>query len=403
MKFRELVALGLILLGGAGPGLAYGEETILIVRPLSNSKVDIDTTDYLFEVEVSAFEPLETVSINGESQTLPAAADWVVLKKRITLVEGKNVVTVEGQTASAIVTKQFPIFYDPQKIGYSKLDAGRTFTLVGVFGGQYATNPARLEKDTPGLKLVAMFVPRYKHPLDPATLLQVDGLIYRDKYNDKKFEWLDSAITEVKVSQVNTLSASESWQFGGGYGLYANQFDNPLQYKYKQHSDLFLSGAFTQGQDESGSRTYEGEYRKISYDQGPNITALSVMGRMGEQVGMFRGKFHGKYKQEKADQGSQDSTTVELGAGLTTPLAQLMDSGGEGAPWDVGAGLRLASIKGGSNFKISRTTLLLNARQQLSPKSFFLVELSNENQSSNIPGYGYGNTALSAYYITTVF
>ena len=397
--FKVVLFIWFLLFFEGFLSIALSAEDILIVRPLTNTKVELDNPDYEFEVEVSAFTLIQEIKINGEIQSFESGLDWVFLIKKLVLEEGKNPILVEVRTEAGEASRSFNLFYDPEGIGYARLDAKREFTLLGIFGGQYGTNPARVSGGSAGLKAIGILLPRYKYPLDDTTLLQVDGLLYRDLHFSSELEPFDASITEVKVTRIKMLNDTDNWKIGGGYSFGATQFDNPIQYEFDQQSDLFLFGGLHKALDESSSYDFGGEFRRVDIKSGGESTILKVIGKLSLPFGNYLGEYDALLENESGDRG--DINTLEGGALFKAPLSLFLSESKAAKKWNVGAGLRLR-IRSFSEGGDKRVILRLSGKRPISKKMIFTGKVEYQNESSDVSD-GYNNITITALIATPLF
>lgn len=359
------------------------------MRPLHNSAVSVTVPDMVLEVEVSAFSPILQVLINGESEAFDPS-DWVIIKKQIQLEYGKNEFIVEAKAEEGKGSKTFVIFYDPDNEELAKKDREKRFKLVGVFGGQYATNPAKIDGGDSAIKGLTVIIPRYDKPLDSGASLRYKGILFRDKYLDADFKGLETAYTQLTLSRVAPMEGADNWEIGFGLKQIGTQFENPVQYKYDVRQDIFLFYGLHKATGEEGfyeigldfaSQTYEGST--------PDATVLTLKGRFQKPTS----KFSGSYAVESYDGG--DTTTINLGGEFIRPAGQVSEEGGEPGRWALGTGAKVRSKDFSGVVSATRITLLVNAKNKLSKSKTFVWEFIIEQQSSDSSSLEYDNMAVT--------
>ncbi|MEE8396698.1 MAG: hypothetical protein V3S29_11630, partial [bacterium] len=193
----------------AGAWAAFNQD-ILIFRPLHNSRRAVTTADMLFEVEVSAFDPIVEVKINGRRQRL-SPATWVAIRTTVRLRPGENKFRVEAATKTEKAVREFRIRLE----GFAKEEEEpRVFSMLTVLGTESATNvnkvpePADPDAETvpiPGTRTFLLAVPSWEWDISPGSALRIRAIISRDRWDNAD----PPDDEDLKAAQDTALNAEE--------------------------------------------------------------------------------------------------------------------------------------------------------------------------------------------------
>ena len=186
--WRIAVVIPLLLGGVAFRGSAQERPVtageILIMR---TSPAKVERSDGVFVVEVSAFDPLLVVKVNGFAQMVRPQADWQVFEVPYQLKPGENEFTVFVQTKSSEQQETFTMTYTTQEMQEEaqQIDPLSLALLLG-----YTQSDNMLQANATGTKraagrLDAVLMSGYRYTLTDTAGLTLKFLLKADRQLDR--------------------------------------------------------------------------------------------------------------------------------------------------------------------------------------------------------------------------
>ncbi len=424
---------------------------ILIVRPLDNNQTESKKRKILFEVEVSSFDPVLKIAINGKAMRIKPAPT-VRVKRRLTLKKGTNKIRVDVTTEFETASKVFEIRYRRKKKGpvEAKKDP---FQLITLLGAQESSNALKVNSENPENPQTAtsarrsflILIPRYDWALNKASTLRFQGVVSRDILactdtqeqcrkgtDDPTTEELDTipgtenenllkgqqiAFTQVTANWIRNTSKLNSWSLGIGYNLISLIEDSIATGDDKKEHDLFLSSTMHRGLGaksfyEVGLELKSQEVTTEPVDatiidetSGEPITVpagdlnedaltTTLQGTLEGPVFGLKGKLKGSFARVDTEGKLKVKDVQKLSAGITIPMGTFI----------LGLGVKASKnkfkepnpIAGGVKPEQTLISPNVTATWAISRSWIVTAEYLTESQSSNVPESEYDNSALSA-------
>ena len=402
---RRAVFLGVLVLVSFPP-LSLAQD-ILIFRPVANSETIYRAPEIVFEAEISAFSNVLEVKINGEPLSV-AQTDAVTVQKPLTLEPGRNVVVVEVRTELGSAKKEFVIrlLREGEEIG---AEEKRPFRVIVVAGLEDQSNAAKTKTEFGGLRTFLVAIPEFTMELDDGSKLKYQAIVSRDKYDKDELAGQEIAFTQLTARWERPLEGEDFWTVGAGLNTIDQKFDSLLEGEIPVEDDLFFFG--TLHKSTGGTNFYEVALEikdqdladPADADLNDDATVISLKGVLDRDIAKFRGKFRAGYAITDATGKLRSKTTLQAGAELGYPLAELVEEQSRFSKTIVGFGLRYRADAFDEPASPTSpapeetlTTLFLNAIHPISKTWIISAEYRTESQSSNVAASEYDNTALMA-------
>jgi hypothetical protein len=379
---------------------AWGQD-ILIVRPLDNNQTEVKKRKIVFAVEVSSFDPVLRVTINGEPQKLDPAPT-VLIKKRVRLKPGLNKFLVEVTTEFDTASKEFEIRYRTKKKAPAEVKKD-PFQLIGVLGGQTSSNALKVPAgatETSARRDFLILIPRYDWVLTKASTLRFQAIFSRDLQEKLELESEEIAFTQFTGSWIINTSKTNSWTFGLGYNLIYQKVDSLLNGENRKEYDVFLFGSVRRGLGPKSFydvslelKTQELVEEPVDPDSNEDAQATTLLAALEGPLGGFKGKLKGGYATTDADGKLKDKDVLRLSADLSVPLGTFI--------LGFGVKARQNKFKEPNPFfndvtpEETLTTYFLNGTLPLSRSWIVTAEYLTESQSSNVPSSEYENDGVA--------
>ena len=142
----------------------------------------------VFRVRISAFVPLQSVSVNGKAQTLAGSqefqADFSIPYTKLT--PGENKFLIETSTQLGKQKKELIVFYETDKVKRKSKKKGKAkgpFALIAIFA--YSDDEKYADAGTThSFKGNMILLPSWKHKLEGGSTLALKGLFVKDMQYD---------------------------------------------------------------------------------------------------------------------------------------------------------------------------------------------------------------------------
>lgn len=392
----------------AGAWAAFNQD-ILIFRPLHNSRRVATAADVLFEVEVSAFDPIVEVKINGRRQRF-SPATWVALRTTVRLRPGENKFRVEAATKTEKAVREFRIRLE----GLAKADEDKTriFTMLTVLGTESAENVTKVRPSgTPisGTRTFLLAVPSWEWDISPGSALRIRSIISRDQWaaadpaDDAELNAEEIAYTQIAFSYIRKLSEKDHWDIGLGTNVLYQTFDSVLQGATSLEQDSLLLANLHFGFGESHfyefglevkGKAMEGEPADTAEDE--DGTVISLKGVLDMGFGSFRTRIGAGVANFDAEGSNKVKTVSRFFVGAKYALG--------GFKFGLGAKTKQSDFPENANGPISETlvTTLVDLTYGFTKSLFFTLASKTEARSSNVVNDAggddrqYENTGTSA-------
>ena len=399
-----------LLLGYALQGTASAQD-ILIFRTPENNQTSYKKEDIILEVEISAFEPILQVKINGEIQPV-SKASFVTLKKDYKLEEGDNTIRVEVFTEFDSATKEFEI-----TLNLPKVDTGRTFRLINVLGYSTISNVLKQAEytvsdptapETKGTKQFLVVIPQMDWKVGKNNTYRIGGLFSRDIYDHEDMRLEQISFNQLNTSFILRWGEGSRWTVGMALNHVAQDYDNIIKYKNTLENDvaLFTSLRFGLGKKQYWEVGYE--YKKQEFlgepaegeeqtDEDGSVNTLS--GEWLSNVSVFRGKLKGSYATFSTQGEFKRKTVLRLSYGMDYLKGSFLFGFGiraKQSEYDV-PDPEIDPVNFPDGIALSETNLgfLGNVMYLFSPSWMINLDVLKESQTANYTGAEYGNTAMT--------
>ena len=180
----------LLMLWGGMENRVFAQEnsdTVAETLIMQTSPSKVKHSDGVFVVEVSAFDPLLVVKINGFAQMVRPGADWQVFEVPYQLKPGDNEFAVFAQTKTSEQQEFFTVTYTTQEMKEEKLKID-PLSLAFVLGYTQSDNMLQANKLTtkkPAGRLDAVLISGYRYKLMANAGLSLKFLLKTDRQLDR--------------------------------------------------------------------------------------------------------------------------------------------------------------------------------------------------------------------------
>lgn len=392
------LALGLVLIAVfSGSGIALAAET-LITRPLDQSEVEVTTEEYELVVDISAFDEIRNVEINGEAQNI-TQGDTVRVRSVQHLATGRNTFLVTVNTESESVSKEYVITRVLEASTPDELEEREgPLGLIFMIGAQQNSNVLLdSTNEESGVKLFAIAIPTYTNILDETSKIRVRGIFSRETYSDEKFKDAEIGFNQVLALYIKGPSELDNWSVGAGFNKIYTGFgvtgDNDAE------QDIFVVAAL---RGELASKAFyilqidfmdRDRPDPTDTDFNEDAMVITLKADYDHSAGAARGRLKAWYTIDDTDGKFAAKTELRLSADYKFPASSLFGSGESKLVLGLGAKYRAREFDE-SGQKDTLTGLSVKGIHPITKDSLFIGQIASEQQSSDDPDAEYSNLVL---------
>lgn len=413
MRLSRVILL--LLAAATGAALPVAAQDILIFRPIDNSATQVTDASIDLRIQVSAFDKIEEVTINGVAQTITPGLDVQVVSNQA-LKPGSNTFVVAVKTASGTASRTFRVDRVEELTGIPEpVERKYPVSLVAAFGAQNNSNAFLSSSDEKsGVKLFALVVPSFERALADEDKARFTGSVYRETYSSDELEPAEVQFTRATGEFIRPLHDQGWFSVGGGVGIVDSGFDNPVTGQDQSERDLIGFARLGETLSETDRNLYEAELlyrdREDPSDSDFNEDALVITGHAvwERQISRYQSTFKGWATWDESDGKYADKYILRALADAKTPAPSLLDlptgSAFNKVVLGAGAGARLRKYAqsnplAGKAEQDIQFSALVNATYPLRRDWLMTGEISREQQTSNVSAAEYANNAITLTFI----
>jgi len=351
----------------------------------------------VLKVGITSFNPIVKVEINSV-QVAEAGDSKVNISYPFTLKDGPNIFEVNVITEKGTSGKQFMIY-----LGKKPKPQKPVFRLIGIAGLSSldnVTSAASGSDPKSGSKLSLTLVPRYQLYSDKHSILNLKGILLREKFSDSGFSSNEISFTQVAVEWVQLKTSLGMITAEAGFNDIKTDNANPLIGKDETMSEIFLSGKMKQQLGKSDSWHVGLKYKMkdskatvTDPDVEADAAVISLKSGIDYKLNKIGTSSKVEYIINDAKGKYEDSSSIKLGIMGKYPMGKLTPS----------AGYRYSiKTKSNSNPSVSTSaqedklsTLTLKIGYQLWKQGQLSLDIKNKNQASNVDASVYSANIIT--------
>ncbi|HIA56518.1 MAG TPA: hypothetical protein EYM80_07465 [Deltaproteobacteria bacterium] len=384
------------------------EEDILI---FSLSPDLVKEADGEFLVQVSAFSPLKSVSINGRNQPLAPKSYQAKFGVDYHLKPGENFFEIKVVTESGETEQEFIVFFETKEI---KRDAGKVkpFMLIVILGWADDDNTNNVPSGTTKVhstKSSFVLVPVFNQKITYFSTFSVKGLITGDRQQKSEFKSREFMLKQLAFEWTTRKTFLGDVTFGvGANRLSTKDTQKTSSYrdswfsKYKRAgADSFINFGFKFGADKGTEWSVKFDHKLKSVPGTPSSKGLENSFKIGakNKFGIYKTYFNLGQSTTNLQDDSKDKAKVDGSAKLNMPLkpvllslqAQLSESKD-----------RLANSTTGIKTKSRKKTYKFGVTYPLASWLILAYSRKLEQQESNLTNKDYKKNSNSLQ-LTMIF
>ena len=185
----------------------------------TQSQDTVQQASYLFKGEVSAFSPILSITLNGNSIPVKKGSYLEKIQKTLSLSPGENVITLVAKTESGMSQKEFKVFYETDLVQRNRAKKKSPFRFVAIAGYGDDDNANKSYDRSTAVRAVKsslVFVPMWKHDFDTDSSLTFKMVVTGDRQYMADFETNEFLFRQVSLDWLNQRTSMGDVTLGLG-------------------------------------------------------------------------------------------------------------------------------------------------------------------------------------------